>query len=81
MAKLVVHYKPPPFHPDWTDGCYKVFVTDHPRLGCRMIQTSKVLKDYGNGIFETQWVVYHPVDGYLTGPYSLHHEDNSYRQQ
>ena len=63
MAKLIVHYKPPPFHPDWTDGCYKVYVTDHPRLGCRMMQTSKVLKDYGNGIFETQWVVYHPVDG------------------
>ena len=64
MSKIVVHYvKTSLFHPDWTDGCYKVYVTDHPRLGCRMMQTSKVLKDYGNGIFETAYVVYHPMDG------------------
>ena len=62
MAKLVIHYKPPMFIPDWTKG-YKVYVIDHPRLGCRMIETSEVIKDYGNGIFETKYAVYHPMDG------------------
>jgi hypothetical protein len=28
-----------------------------------MIETAPVVKDYGNGIFETAYVVYHPMDG------------------
>jgi hypothetical protein len=28
-----------------------------------MIETSEVVKDYGNGIFETKYAVYHPMDG------------------
>lgn len=63
MAKLVVHYKTPAQPVEWSKGTYHLYVIDHPRLGCRMIQTSKVVKDYGNGIFETEWVVYHPVTG------------------
>lgn len=60
--KIVVHYvESSLFKPDWMKGCYKICTVDHPRLGHRYMTTSKVIKDYGNGIFETEWVVYHPV--------------------
>jgi hypothetical protein len=62
-TKLVVHYKPPPFKPDWMDGCLKLYVVDHPRLGCRLVTTTKVVKEYPKGVYETEYAVYHPIDG------------------